>query len=1837
MNFKLLKKVLIAIFPCLIVAGVLFFFFHPRTVEIKSEKNGWQILEEPEFQLEGVKKGAKIKVFLIDPKGKVLSLEEGKDFEIRSGSPTKIKILRNGDKLMPGLYKIKIEIEENGKTETLEKTFPWGVLAINTNKSIYLPGETAYLQMAALGDDGHTICNANLKLKIKNEKLKIEDELSTAGGRIQRSRECGPDNVTDKPDYFAFYQVREPGVYKITLTNLDNGYEIEDSFEVRKSVPFDVERIGPTRIWPKAPYEMTLKIKANQDFKGKIVETVPKDFSIVECQNCSPLEKPVQDFKEWAFNIEMKKGESYELKYKFDAPDVSPYLYLLGPLSFTENGSREAVFQETRHWQVAADAPDTLILRPNATGTYQQWSTFGDTVHWSLTSDQNDNTGVQVTGTTTLKETENLADTTQAGTINSVTAYMRAKASSSTETYTLYAHQETVTIGGTSYYLLKTTSADAAGTTLSTSSGATTETLRRLFGKFVFQLSDVVSIPASTWTIYYRQYYSVGGGGNFFSGHYDVDILIRKSDGTIRTTIATDVATSSALTTSWSTATGTYAFPGYTVVDPTDYLEIDFYVHENSKKVTFYFRFDDQTLNLTDQTRAEGVSLDYSEKAVIVWRTHSTDYESSATTVSRTAFTDYSETRTVNPYTGSAWTWDEINNLEIGARATQLGSADTIQVSEFWIVVDYTPPITVSGYAYENDGTTSWSGCDGVTKNIALVISTSYYYRRPITITNTTSSLTDYQVLVTLDTQSLISAGKMRSDCGDIRFTDTDGVTYLNYWLESGCNTASTKIWVKVPSIPASSSKTIYIYYGNPSATSLSNGDATFILFDDFTIKDTSKWDFWEDANNPISVSNGILSMKASAAGGNLPSARSKISFNNSNISIEFLWKFDAPGPVTGWNYINNLVAITSSDYVNIFNRYYYSYDEVWRDNKIGGTSNAARLLGGGQDIVWHTYWIRYSSSNCEIYVDGTLIQTITPTFGTVQIHLGSFYGSTTTATSYDDYGYWDWIKVRKYTSPEPTTSVGGEENAGAITFATATTTCSTSTGAFQFSNVISPATSTPMVIYFKGVSGNYGSNVNRYSGSGDVTGIVVRKNAVILQHDDSGPITNADLNSWDNDNDSDVNYVVTNGNLTVESGSKLIINSNDTFTPGGTVTIENGDLLMMSSSTLTANNSVTVNGDLSISSGATLNGTSSVTVNGGDATGEGTINLTGGTFTLDGAGYFGGNSNWTFYNLTFGGDSNVETTVATGTGEITLSNVLTIGQNQTLNAGSKKWKLLGLGTPFVINGNFNASSSTFTYIGQSGWRYRKSVTISNSTSSLTDYQVLVTLDTLSLISAGKMQSDCDDIRFTDSDGQTLLNFWLDSGCNTTSTQLWVKVPSIPANSTKTIYVYYGNPSATSASNGRNTFNVFEDMSVTPLGTLKNNAYYDSTNKWVRLTTASGSINGELEYTTSQIGLNVGDSFVATFEFWAGGGSGADATWLYVYNTVTPTTEDDGAGGYHFVYDEYNDQIQFKYNGSNLITSTETTIDNSQWHKAKIIYHNYKGIMYYDETERINYQDSTRSLTGTLFGWGARTGGSTNEHRIRNLIVRKYTSPEPTTSVGGEEALSLYVNISAATYNNLEILPQIDGFPFIFGTGTGQTIATNGYFTIGNGTNTVTTTADTYDPILDINGDFTISSNATFIASNSSLAYFAKNWTNNGTFVHSTGTIVFDGSDTSTLSGATTFYNFTCTTPNKVLQFPAGTSSTTTIQGTLTLNGGDCSTQIKLRSSTDGSQWYINALATSSINYVDVKDSYAITPLTAYYSTDSGNNTNWTIYPCVAVGAIRIKGCTKLEGGVRLK
>jgi len=207
--------------------------------------------------------------------------------------------------------------------------------------------------------------------------------------------------------------------------------------------------------------------------------------------------------------------------------------------------------------------------------------------------------GYSTIGSTTLVS----GSTSDLASNNAVYMTLRSYASA-TSAQTFYSHQETATIGGSPYYLLRLSSADAAGTALSADAGTTG---RKLMGKLVYQLTGVSSIPASTWTIYYRAY----NGHNNIVSHGDVDILVRMTNGTIRSTVATHVANSGALTASYSTVTGTYAWTSYTVADQTDYLEIDYYIEVTTVKSGYlvYLRIDDNTLATTDQTRATNVNL----------------------------------------------------------------------------------------------------------------------------------------------------------------------------------------------------------------------------------------------------------------------------------------------------------------------------------------------------------------------------------------------------------------------------------------------------------------------------------------------------------------------------------------------------------------------------------------------------------------------------------------------------------------------------------------------------------------------------------------------------------------------------------------------------------------------------------------------------------------------------------------------------------------------------------------------------------------------------------------------------------------------------------------------------------------------------------------------------------------------------------------------------------------------------------------------------------------------------------------------------------------------------
>ena len=92
-----------------------------------------------------------------------------------------------------------------------------------------------------------------------------------------------------------------------------------------------------------------------------------------------------------------------------------------------------------------------------------------------------------------------------------------------------------------------------------------------------------------------------------------------------------------------------------------------------------------------------------------------------------------------------------------------------------------------------------------------------------------TGSVADFPVLIRLDSGNFLFS-QARSDGGDLRFSEPDGVTSLPYQIERwDAGAKRAEIWVRVPWVDGNS-KTDFIrmYWGNPEAISTSDGKAVF-------------------------------------------------------------------------------------------------------------------------------------------------------------------------------------------------------------------------------------------------------------------------------------------------------------------------------------------------------------------------------------------------------------------------------------------------------------------------------------------------------------------------------------------------------------------------------------------------------------------------------------------------------------------------------------------------------------------------------------------------------------------------------------------------------------------------------------------------------------------------------------------------------------------------------------------------------------------------------------------------------------------------------------------------
>jgi|GEM_PF-2063218 len=180
------------------------------------------------------------------------------------------------------------------------------------------------------------------------------------------------------------------------------------------------------------------------------------------------------------------------------------------------------------------------------------------------------------------------------------------------------------------------------------------------------------------------------------------------------------------------------------------------------------------------------------------------------------------------------------------------------EASQWW--VETSSADFNDGYLYRSTYNATFT--DLQIADMAEWLDTNWARRIVVRIDNSSSyaDLTDYQITITTDTYNLIRSSYTRSDLGDIRVTDSDGMTLLPYWIVPATkNTTSTIIWTKVPLISHQSVKDIYIYISNPSTTTAENRDGVFDLYEDWESGsiDITKWSI--GGNRPFRIaSTGI-------------------------------------------------------------------------------------------------------------------------------------------------------------------------------------------------------------------------------------------------------------------------------------------------------------------------------------------------------------------------------------------------------------------------------------------------------------------------------------------------------------------------------------------------------------------------------------------------------------------------------------------------------------------------------------------------------------------------------------------------------------------------------------------------------------------------------------------------------------------------------------------------------------------------------------------------------------------------------------------------------------------
>ncbi len=361
----------------------------------------------------------------------------------------------------------------------------------------------------------------------------------------------------------------------------------------------------------------------------------------------------------------------------------------------------------------------------------------------------------------------------------------------------------------------------------------------------------------------------------------------------------------------------------------------------------------------------------------------------------------------------------------------------------------------------------------------------AWSHRIEITINEKSGvNLTGYQVKIPVAYNT-----NMQANFGDIRFVNSDNTYEISYWMYN-VTSNSAEFWVKAPSLPASGTVKIYMYYGNPAVTTTSNIHNTFIWADDF--QDAA----WTNSNTRMvnyygvtqSIQNGILQHQGPARGEPILEI-----FDNGalkNFPDSYVAEVSVNPNIKAGN------AIICPRYGIVADKYESFMDIYWNNaalNKVVSNiwsqiTPAVKINDPINTGTWYkltTVISRQENTNNIIvmiddtpYIEHTDSSLTNPGLSLITYDLNKAFD-----VSYDNF----W--VREYASAEPALAMGQEQEIFPVTTGVATNIASTgATISASFDNIIAADTK---VSFEYGTTTAYGTTkvtVTPSTASGHIT-----------------------------------------------------------------------------------------------------------------------------------------------------------------------------------------------------------------------------------------------------------------------------------------------------------------------------------------------------------------------------------------------------------------------------------------------------------------------------------------------------------------------------------------------------------------------------------------------------------------------------------------------------------------------------------------------------------------------------------------------------------------------------